>query len=170
MEWVRTCLVLSSPVLRPLLPLAEPFQTRVAETVEELMELLRDAPPSSVVLVAPGDDCPPARVGWVAAGAGVVPVVAAVELVAARAEIAAALWGAGISEMVDLRPAPAPEGLASQLAEVHARPFRARVEAALPPRLSIDALSLLRAAAGVVVAGGNAAELARCWARATARC
>jgi len=38
--------------------------------------------------------------------AGVVPVVAAVELTGERAGLLAELWDAGVSEVVDLRPAP----------------------------------------------------------------
>jgi AraC-like DNA-binding protein len=162
MDWtsMRICLMLESPVLRPYLPMTGPYQARVAGTPEQMLELLRAAPPWWVVLLAPGEGCPPALVRELVARAGMVPVLAAVELGGGRGEMLAELWEAGISDVVDLRPPPTPDALADELRAVHARPFKARLEAGLSPRVSMHGLTLLRAAAEVVAGGGNAAGLA----------
>lgn len=168
MDWmsIQACLTLWSPVLRPYFPLPEPYQARIANTPEELLELLRAPSPRWVALVAPGDDCPPSFVRELVARAGVVPVVAALELSGETAKMLSDLWEAGVSEVIDLRPPPTRERFADELRAVHARPFKARLEAGLSPRVSMNALTLLRAAAEVAVDGGNAAGLA---ARVSAR-
>lgn len=162
MDWMstRACLMLWSPVLRPYYPLPAFYQARVANTPEELLDLLRAPSPRWVALVAPGDGCPPSFVRELVSKAGVVPVVAAMRLSGETAEMLAELWEAGISEVIDLHPPPAPAQLVDELRAVHARPFKARIEAALSPRVSMNALTLLRAAAEVVVDGGNAARMA----------
>jgi AraC-like DNA-binding protein len=152
--------MLWSPVLRPYYPLPAPYQACVANTPEELLELLRAPEPRWVALVAPGDDCPPSFVRELVAQAGVVPVVAAMELSGETAEMLSELWEAGISEVIDLRPPPTPAQLVGELRAVHARPFKARLEAELSPRVSMNAQTLLRAAAEVVADGGNAAGVA----------
>ena len=157
---MRICLMLESPVLHPYFPMRDPYQARVADTPERMLELLRAAPPWWVVLLAPGEGCPPALVRELVARAGMVPVLAAVELGGGRGEMLAELWEAGISDVVDLRPPPTPDALADELRAVHARPFKARLEAGLSPRVSMHGLTLLRAAAEVVAGGGNAAGLA----------
>lgn len=162
----RACLTLWSPVLRPYFPLPEPWQARVADTPGALLEMLRAPAPRWVALVVPGEECPPSFVRELVAKAGMVPVVAAMELDGGRAEMLAELWDAGISEVIDLRPPPTRERFVGELRAVHARPFKARLEAGLSPRVSMNALTLLRAAAEVVVDGGNAAALA---ARVSAR-
>lgn len=157
---MRRCLTLWSPVLRPLFPLPEPYWSRAVDTPAESMDLLRTAWPNGAVLVAPGDDCPPELVRELVGRAGVVPVIAAMELTGEKAGLLADLWEAGISEAVDLRPPVTPHRLVAALRSAHARPFKARLEAGLSPRMSLDALTLVRAAAEVVVNGGNAAALA----------
>lgn len=156
----RICLTHAAPVMRPFLPLPEPFEARVADSPARMLELLRDASPCWTVLVVPGDDCPPEMVRNAVERAALVPVVAAVELTAARADVLAALWDAGISGVIDLHPRPSPGEMVRELRSAHARPFKARIEAALSPRVSMNGLTLVRAAAEVVVDGGNSVALA----------
>ncbi|HET7231679.1 MAG TPA: helix-turn-helix domain-containing protein [Longimicrobium sp.] len=125
-----------------------------------MLEMLRDTGPNGVVLVAPGEDCAPAWVRELVARAGMVPVVAAVELTGARAALLAELWDAGISEVADLTPRRRPRALGEALRAAHARPFKLRLEAGLSPRVSVNALTLVRAAAELVVDGGTSAGLA----------
>ncbi|HET7461353.1 MAG TPA: helix-turn-helix domain-containing protein [Longimicrobium sp.] len=131
----------------------------VVDTPAQLHDLLRTALPNAAVLVA-GEEWPVAVVKELVARAGVVPVIAAVELTGDRAGLLAELWDAGISEVVDLRPKPTAERLMAGLRAAHARPLKLRIEAGLSRRVSMDALTLVRAAAEVVVDGGNSAGLA----------
>ncbi|HEX8244156.1 MAG TPA: hypothetical protein VF541_11685 [Longimicrobium sp.] len=66
----------------------------------------------------------------------------------------------GVSEVVDVRLEGGPEALVPRFRAAHARPFKRRLEAGLSRYLSPNAMTLLRAAAGVACDCGLSAELA----------
>lgn len=168
---VRTVLVLAPPNLRWVrdLPHLEEVGARYAarqvESWEELHAELRDAPPSTVSLVDPcaGADGagPSRRVLELVERHPMNPVVAALPLRPERTEDVRTLLEWGVSELLDLELEPAADAVVLRVRQAHARPLKRRIEAVLQRTLSVDARTLLWAAAEVAVDGGGAQELAR---------
>ena len=158
---MRTVYLLSSPALRSFSILPAPFEVKFVGSVGKLKDLLGTAPPSSIALVPSDAGCPVECIREIVTTAHLVPVVGAVPLTGAQAEHVRQLWRVGVSDVVDLEPIPSPELLAADLELVHARRFKQRFEADILPHLSQNALTLIRAAAEVVVDGGNSTDLAR---------
>jgi len=159
--WVRTVYMLSSSASRSLSILPVPFAVQLVGSAGKLRDLLGTASPSSVAFVPFDSGCSVDCIGEIVGTAHLVPVVAAVPLIATQAEHVRHLWRVGVSDVVDLEPSPSPEQLAADLELVHARRFKQRFEAALFPYLSQHALTLIWAAAEVVIDGGNSTDLAK---------
>ena len=158
---MRTVYLLSSPAIRSFSTLPAPFEVRLVGSARKLRDLLSTASPSSVAVVPFDAGCPVECIREIVTTAHLVPVVGAVPLTGAQAEHVRQLWRAGVSDIVDLEPIPSPELLAADLELVHARRFKQRLESDILPHLSQNALTLVRAAAEVVVDGGNSTDLAR---------
>ena len=168
---IRTVLVLDSPALRWIgeLPHLEEVGARyVAQPVrswDALPGALRDAPPSTVVLVDPYLGAnglgPSQRVLEVTDRHPMNPVVAALELSPKRVEDVRTLLAWGVSDLLDLMLEPTPEAVVMRVRQAHARPLKRRVEEVLPRKLSVNGQTLLWAAAEVAVDGGGAPQLAR---------
>lgn len=158
---MRTVYLLSSSALRSFSILPAPFDVKLVGSAAKLRALLGTASPSSIALVPFDSGCSVECIREIVAAAHLVPVVGAVPLTGAQSEHVRQLWRAGVSDIVDLEPIPSPELLAADLELVHARRFKQRLEADILPHLSQNALTLIRAAAEVVVDGGNSRDLAR---------
>ena len=156
----RTVLVLDSPSLEGFRALVAPLQARMLGW-DDLLAAARTALPSTIILLEPlqeGRAEPDPRVRDLIATAPMLPVVAL--LAFRRTATVQTLMEWGVSEVAD----PLFEGGATAilplLHRVHAAPFKRRVEAALPGFLSLNALTLVRAAAATTVDHGSAVELA----------
>ena len=158
----RSVLVLDSPLLAFLRELPAPYALRRVGGWDALHGELKDAPPSTVVLLDPcdGGDAPSERVRELVSRFPLTPVVVALELDPALVGGLRTLLEWGVSEVVNTRMEATPRAVAYRLRAAHARPLKRRVEAAVPRSVSRDGLTLLHAAAEVAADGGGAPELA----------
>jgi len=131
----------------------------------EMHAVVREAPPSAVVLLdpyagaAPGETFP--RLHDLLRRFPSTTVVAALELTPERAVDASTLLEWGVAELVDPGPECTARAIQGRLRQAHARPLKRRLERALWSYASSDARELLMGAAEVAVEGGGAPELAR---------
>jgi hypothetical protein len=129
----------------------------------ELHDALRQAPPSTLVVVDPyagarsGERFP--RVRELLRRFPSVPVVAAMELRRELAPEVAMLVDWGVSEVVSLGRETLPRALGRRLEQAHARPFKRALMRTFDPFLNSDARRILMAAAEVAADGGQAPEL-----------
>ncbi|HEX2202394.1 MAG TPA: hypothetical protein VHG91_03810 [Longimicrobium sp.] len=160
----REVLLLDSPALAPLAALAPPFEARVLDWAA-LAQAARRAPPSAVVVIDPFTAGDPfvldPRVRELIERVRMVPVVARVPFAPGYAGAARTLLDWGASEIVDAELEGTPDAIHARLLSVHAQPLKRVVEGSLSRFVSMDALTLVRAAAEVAVDGGTALDLAR---------
>ncbi len=157
----RRALVLDSLALRPLSTLPPPY-SRIVVDWGEMIAAVRREPPSSVAIIDPmaGDALDP-RVRELADAAGLVPVLAVIPLDIAHAGHLRPLYDQGVSDVADAAFECTPNAILPRLQAVHAMPFKQVLEPHLSRFVSMEALILIRAAAGVVVDRGAATDLAR---------
>jgi AraC-like DNA-binding protein len=154
---------LASDRLSPYQVLPEPYTTRILEEWEEVFELAPEMPPSSIVVIdctAPSGADSPTRLWELLTAFPSISVVAAIPLLASPPALIRELLDRGISEFLDLDLDCTPVLAIRRFREARGRPFTRRVDASLNRYVSADARTLIRAAAQVAVAGGNAAKLA----------
>jgi AraC-like DNA-binding protein len=164
LHYVRPEIVqLASDRLSPYRVLPEPYTARILGGWDEVFELAPEMPPSSIVVI----DCTPAdrapglgRMWELLTAFPSISVVAAVPLLATPPALTRELLDHGISEFLDLDLDCSPVLAIRRFREARGRPFTRRVDASLSRYVSADGTTLIRAAAQVAVAGGNAAELA----------
>jgi AraC-like DNA-binding protein len=154
----RTLLVLDVPSLAAFRSVDAPFRAQVLGW-DDLAAAAQTASPSSIVLLDPGGtgEADP-RVRTLIETAPMLPVVAVLPFRDAGTIRRLMEWG--VSEVADPSFEGSPAGIAPLLQRAHAAPFKRRIEAALPRFLSLNALTLVRAAAATTVDHGGAAELA----------
>jgi AraC-like DNA-binding protein len=153
----RTLLVLDAPSLAAFHSVDAPFRAQVLGW-DGLIAAAQTASPSTIVVLDPGEAEPDPRVRTLIETAPMLPVVAMLPF--RDAETIRRLMEWGVSEVADPSFEGSPAGIAPLLQRVHAAPFKRRIEAALPRFLSLNALTLVRAAAATTVDHGGAAELA----------
>lgn len=156
----RRALVQDCPELRHITALPPPFQ-RIVVSWSELMAAVPHEPPSTVAIIHAVDGgVPHPRVRDLVAAAGLVPVVPVIALDAPNAAALATLFDWGVADIADARLEARPAALTARLESAHARIFKQRLEPQLSRFVSMDALTLIRAASGVVVDRGAATDLA----------
>jgi len=139
------------------------FVTRSVTSWSALAAALRDAGPSTVVVVNPYGDDETAPAHDLFALLETFPsaaVVCAFGTSAERAGDIRQMLQAGISGLVNLHVDTTPGVATRHIREAVGRPLKRHVEAALPNHLSADARHIIRAACGVAVVGGGVDELA----------
>jgi hypothetical protein len=156
----RRALVLDCPELWPLGTLPPPYE-RIGVGWAEMMAEVRHEPPSSVAIVHPMlGGAPDPRVRELVEAAGLVPVVAVVPFDDAHAPHLPTLLAWGVAELADAAFEAAPRAILPRLHAVHAAPFKRVLEPQLSRFVSMQALTLVRAAASVAVDRGAAPDLA----------
>jgi AraC-like DNA-binding protein len=164
LHYVRPEIVqLASDRLSPYRVLPEPYTGRTLEGWDEVFELAPEMPPSSIVVIdctSPDGVSGPARMWDLLTTFPSISVVAAVPLLATPPALIRELLDRGISEFLDLDLDCSPVLAIRRFREARGRPFTRRVDASLSRYVSADGRTLIRAAAQVAVAEGNAAELA----------
>lgn len=159
----RRLVVLASPRLAAFRDFGWRYESVLVDGWGELMACVEQEPPSSAVLLDPfagADAEPDPRLAELLRRTPSVPVVAAVEMNPWRVGGARRLLEWGVSELADLGVERTPAALLPRLRAAHARPLKRLLEPALSRYVSAPALTLLRAAAEVVVDGGGRTELA----------
>lgn len=160
----RPLIALDARTLPWLHEVGAPYRVMPGIGWDDLGEVLRDAPPSTVVVVNPyaqhaGDLFP--RVHDLLHRFPSVAVVAAVEVKRENAADVATLLDWGVTEVIALGMEGTRRAVRARLRQAHARPFKRKLEAALSPYVSAEARMILGAAAEVAVEGGGAPELAK---------
>ena len=161
----RRVIVLEGLVLRGLGVLGPPWVVEPPVGWGEADEVVRNAPPSAVVLLdpyagaRPGDAFP--RLHELLRRFPSLTVVAALELRPDTVGDVSTLLEWGVAEVVDTGPECTPTAIQARLRQAHARPLKRRLERALSGYVRGDARDLLLGAAEVAVEGGGATELAR---------
>jgi hypothetical protein len=163
----RSLLVLDDTAFHPLPFPAEGYRATRVLGWDALHTAVRRAPPSTAVLVAPfsaSSGAPDPRLRELLSAAPLLPVLVAVNLAASDPADVRVLLEWGVSEVLDVRLEGGPEALVPRFRAAHARPFKRRLEAGLSRYLSPNAMTLVRAAAGVACDCGLSAELAAVFA------
>jgi AraC-like DNA-binding protein len=147
--------------------LPAPFELMRLDWAEVLVNVKKEAP-STVVVFDPvpsrrGVELDP-RVRELRHTAPLSPLVALLPLEDEYTQTARDLLNLGVAECADIRFERNGDALLPALLRAHAQPFKRRLEQALTINLSLNALTLLRAAAQVAVDQGNAVELSRLFA------
>lgn len=123
------------------------------------------AAPSTVAVidpfVEPGSTVVDHRVRPLLDVARMVPVVAVVPFAAEYREAVRSLFDHGLTEIADAAFEDDASSLPMRLSSVHAQPLKRAVETALSRFVSVDALTLIRAAAEIAVDRGSALGLAQ---------
>ena len=162
---IRRVIVLDGLVLRGLSVVESPFAVEPPVPWAEADEVVRNAPPSAVVLLdpyagaSPGDVFP--RLHELLRRFPSITVVAALELRPDTVGDVSTLLDWGVAEVVDTGPESTPRAIHARLRQAHARPLKRRLERVLSPYVGTEARELLLGAAEVAVEGGGAPELAR---------
>lgn len=129
----------------------------------DLLDAARSAPPSTVLLVQPFTGDAPVPDAWVrdlAEAAPLVPIVACTPFSPTHLAGITTLPGWGVTEIADAELEATSASIRQRLLDTHAKPFKLRVEQHLSRRVSQNGLTLLHAAAAVVVDGGTSLGLA----------
>lgn len=147
--------------------LPAPFELVRLDWAEVLVDIKAEAP-STVVVLDPmlwrcGEELDP-RVRELRQIAPLIPIVALLPLEDQYTQTARDLLSLGVTEFADVRFERNGDALLPALLRAHAQPFKRRLEQALTINLSLNALTLIRAAAQVAVDQGNAVELSRLFA------
>jgi methylphosphotriester-DNA--protein-cysteine methyltransferase len=162
---VRRVIVLDGVVLGGLSMVGPPYAVEPPVAWAEADEVVRNAPPSAVVLLdpyagaRPGDAFP--RLHELLRRFPSITVVAALELRPDTVGDVTTLLEWGVAEVVDTGPEATPRAIHARLRQAHARPLKRRLERALSGYVGTEARDLLLGAAEVAVEGGGAPELAR---------
>jgi AraC-like DNA-binding protein len=161
----RRVIVLNGLSLRGLRVVGAPYVVEAPVPWAEAEEVVRNALPSSVVLLdpyagaRPGDAFP--RLHDLLRRFPSTTVVAALELRPETVGDVVTLLEWGVAEVVDTGPESTPRAIHARLRQAHARPLKRRLERALSGYVGAEARDLLLGAAEVAVEGGGATELAR---------
>ncbi|HSU14200.1 hypothetical protein [Longimicrobium sp.] len=161
----RTVLITATPALRRLAGRTGIYQPRWFNGWDDLAEAMATAPPATTVLAdaylgsAPGEG-PSPRIRELLEWRPSIPLVAALPLKPERAADLRALFGWGVSQVLDLVLETRPAAVQARLRDARARPLKRRVEAILSAYASENARNLLRAACEAAVEGGGAPEMA----------
>jgi len=161
----REVLITAPPALRRLAGRTGTYQPRWFAGWDDLAEAMVTAPPAATVLVdaylgaTPGEG-PSERVRELLEWRPSLPLVAALPLKPDRAGDLRALFGWGVSQVLDLVLETRPAAVQARLRDARARPLKRRVEEILSPFASENARNLLRAACEAAVEGGGAPEMA----------
>jgi methylphosphotriester-DNA--protein-cysteine methyltransferase len=161
----RRVIVLDGVDLAGLSVLGPPFEVEAPVPWAEAEQVVRDAPPSAVVLVdpyagaRPGEAFP--RLHELLRRFPSTTVVAALALRPETVGDVSTLLEWGVAEVVDTGPECTPPAIHARLRQAHARPLKRRLERAFSGYLRAEARDLLLGAAEVAVEGGGAPELAR---------
>lgn len=160
----RTVLVLDPTGALPAYRSFGAYRMRRVPDWSALHHALREAHPSTVVLLHPYDEADPERlsprVRELVGRFPAVPVAAVVSFEPERAADMKTLAEWNVSELVDRGADLSPGALHVRLRQAHGRRLKQRLEQALPRYVTQPALTLLYAAAEVAVDGGGAPELA----------
>ena len=162
---VRRVIVLDGLVLGGLGVVDPPYAVEPPVPWAEADQVVRNAPPSAVVLLdpyagaRPGDAFP--RLHELLRRFPAITVVAVLELRPETVGDVSTLLEWGVAEVVDTGPESTPRAIHARLRQAHARPLKRRLERALSPYVGTEARDLLLGAAEVAVEGGGATELAR---------
>jgi AraC-like DNA-binding protein len=128
-----------------------------------LLDAVRSAPPSAVILVEPftgGALVPEPWICDLAAAAPLVPIVACTPFRPTHMQGITTLLAWGVTEIADVEFEATSASIRQRLLDTHAKPFKRRLEQRLSRRVSQNGLTLLRAAAAVAVDGGTSVGLA----------
>lgn len=162
---LRRVIVLQGLTLRGLRDIGAPYAVEPAVRWSDADDVVREAPPSAVVMVNP--------YAGASGGAGFprlrellrrfpsTTVVAAMPLSPENVGDVNTLMEWGVSEVVDSGPECTGRAIQARLRQAHARPLKRRLERALSAYVGGEARELLLGAAEVAVEGGGAPELAR---------
>ncbi|HEX2203763.1 MAG TPA: hypothetical protein VHG91_10720 [Longimicrobium sp.] len=157
-------LLLDCEALEPLTRLAAPFEARTMGWAT-LAESAQIAAPSTVIVIDPfasrGSPELDPRIPTLLTAARMLPVVALVPFQPTYARAARTLLDWGMTEIADAEFEGSAEAIRMRLLSVHAQPLKKLVEASLSRLVSIDGLTLIRAAAEVAVDRGTAVGLGR---------
>lgn len=160
----RTVLVLDPSGALPAYASFQAYRMRRVPGWDALHDALREAHPSTVVLLHPYDENDPERlsprVRELVGNFPSIPVAAVIPFDQEHFTDMKTLAGWNVSELVDPEWELNPATLSPRLRQAHGRPLKHRLESALPRHLTQQALTLLRAAVEVAVDGGGAPELA----------
>ncbi|HET7231137.1 MAG TPA: helix-turn-helix domain-containing protein [Longimicrobium sp.] len=155
----RRALVLDCAELRSIGTLPAPY-TGVVTGWDEMIRTVPHEPPSTVAIIHPlRDGSPDPRVRELIAAAPLVPVLAVIPFQPEHADGMKTLYAWGVADLADT-PFES-RAIAPRLQSVHAQPFKRLLEPHLSRFVSMYALTLIRAAAGVTVDRGAATDLAR---------
>jgi methylphosphotriester-DNA--protein-cysteine methyltransferase len=161
----RRVIVLDGLALDGLGLLDPPYAVEPPVPWAEVDEVVRNAPPSAVVLLdpyagaRPGEAFP--RLHELLRRFPSITVVAALELRPETVGDVTTLLEWGVAEVVDTGPESTPRAIHARLRQAHARPLKRKLERALSGYVGTEARDLLLGAAEVAVEGGGAPELAR---------
>ena len=155
----RRIFVLDTPTLRPLADMHSPYVAQFGGW-DDLIRTVALAPPSSVVVVDPFVGGLPdieldSRVKRLLAATRVVPIVAVVPFEPAYVAHARTLLEWGATDVADALLESTAEAMRFRLLAVHAQPLKRAVEPHLSRFVTGNALTMIRAAAEVVVDGGT---------------
>jgi len=160
----RTVLVLDPTGTLPAYESFRTYRMRRVPDWDTLHDTLREAHPSTVVLLHPYDEEEPERlsprVRELTGKFPSIPVAAVLPFDDERFTDMRTLAEWKVSELVDREVDLAPAALHLRLRQAHGRPFKHRLEQALPRYVAQQAMTLLYAAIEVAVDGGGAPELA----------
>jgi AraC-like DNA-binding protein len=142
------------------------MELRLLDSWEVLLDEVRTAPASAVVVVDPylhaeEPGRPSIELASLLNRFPSLTVTAALELRAGGAADVLRLGQWGVVQVIDLQEETTTIALGYRLVEARGRPLRALVERALPPYTSAAARAILSAAAAIVADGGQGQDLAR---------
>lgn len=130
-----------------------------------LIEVIREAPASALVIVDPFDDPGPRGIAMglndLMLQYPSIPIVAAVEVEPGSADALVKLGRQGVVEIVTIGHDDTREALRRRFQNAQGRPLKALMETVLPPDLPGRGRAIMDAAAQVVSAGGHGRDLAK---------
>jgi hypothetical protein len=159
---LQPVVLLSSPRLSFVRELRGRFRVREVGEWEALAKVLSSEHPTSVVILDPyGLDDAPCRSFWsILEQFPSVAIVPAFDAHEKRAEHMRGMVRAGVSEFLNLDREDTPPLAAARIRSALARPFKRRIEAALSRNVSVEARTILIAAAEIAARGEGSQALA----------
>jgi AraC-like DNA-binding protein len=159
---VQPVVLLTGPRLSFVRELRGNFHVREVDAWETLAEVLPSQHPASVVVLDPygGGDIPCREFWEVIERFPSVSVVAAFEANDNRTDQMAGMVLAGVSEFLNLAREDTGQLAAARIRSAFARPFKRRVGLALSRHVSVEARTIVTAAAEIAVRGQGPKELA----------
>jgi AraC-like DNA-binding protein len=142
------------------------LELRLVEGWEELQEVIRSAPASSLIVVDPYHEGPAEgslsiELASLLNRLPSLTVTAALEVRPERVADVLRLGRWGVVQVVDLEEELTAAALGQRLMAARGRPLRGLIERSLPPYTSAAARSILTSAAAVVADGGQGTDLAK---------